>query len=268
VSTQSSERVGAGRLAGRSILVIGGGQQRYGIEDGPVGIGRAISVLCGREGAAVAVSDVDRRAADETVAEAGHAGAPKAAAFYGDAADEADVARIMAATIERLGGLDGLVMSVGVPRGFRVDGTSSQDWDEAFAINVRSHFLGCKHALPVLPAGSSIVLISSIAALAPVNEIPAYHASKAALGGLCRYIAHEGAPRRIRANIVVPGLIDTTLGRLATKFDPSRAQKPIPLGRQGTAWEVAHAVTFLLSAEASYITAQSLVVDGGYIDLR
>lgn len=258
---------GRDRLAGRRVLVIGAGQQSYGVHDAPVGNGRAISALCGREGASVAVADIDPQAAAATAAHVEAEGA-MAITVVGDAADEAAVEQMIGESARELGGLEGLVMNVGVPRGYRLEGTSAADWDQAFAVNVRSHFLGCKHALSVLAPGGSMVLISSIAALMPINEIPAYHASKAALTGLCHYAAHEAAERRVRVNVVVPGLIDTALGRLATSLDPTRTEKPVPLGRLGTAWEVAYAVAFLLSGEASYITGQALVVDGGYAALR
>ncbi len=258
---------GRGRLAGRRVLVVGAGQQTYGLPDAPVGNGRAISVLCGREGAAVAVADVDGAAARDTATMV-RAEAARAFPLEGDGAVEADVERVNGEAVAALEGLDGLVMNLGVPRGYRLEGTSAADWDECFALNVRSHFLGCKHALAVMEPGGAIVLISSIAALMPINDIPAYHASKAALTGLTHYVAREAADRGVRVNVVVPGLIDTALGRLASGADPSRADKPVPLGRQGTAWEIAYAVVFLLSGEASYITGQSLVVDGGYVALR
>jgi NAD(P)-dependent dehydrogenase (short-subunit alcohol dehydrogenase family) len=85
---------------------------------------------------------------------------------------------------------------------------------------------------------------------------------------LCRHVAFEGARRGIRANLVVPGLIDTPLGRMASQGRPSRATTAVPLGRQGTAWEVAYATAFLLAAESSYVTGQQLVVDGGLSALR
>ena len=149
-----------------------------------------------------------------------------------------------------------------------VEGTTPDAWDRVLAVNVRAHFLGCKVALPAMAPGGSIVLVSSIAGLKPGSGIPAYDASKAALFGLCRHVAREGEKKRVRANVVVPGLIDTPIGRWATQGRPSRASTAIPLGRQGTAWEVAYATIFLLSAEADYITGQQLVVDGGLSSLR
>ena len=138
-----------------------------------------------------------------------------------------------------------------------------EDWDRLFAVNTRAHFLVCQTALPVLTAGSSVVLISSVAGLRPGSRLPAYDSSKAGLIGLCRHVALEGARRNVRANVIAPGLIDTPLGRWASAGRPSRERTPVPLGRQGTAWEVAHATVFLLSDDASYITGQTLAVDGG-----
>ena len=110
-------------------------------------------------------------------------------------------------------------------------------------------------------SGGSAVLIGSVAGMR-VMPLPAYSASKAALEALNRHAAIEAAPD-VRVNLLVPGLIDTSLGRLATQLYPNRAKLPIPLGRQGTAWEVASAALFLLSEEASYVTATTLVIDGG-----
>jgi NAD(P)-dependent dehydrogenase (short-subunit alcohol dehydrogenase family) len=252
---------GRGRLEGRRVLVVGGGQMDIGEPDTPIGNGRAISVLCAREGARVAVADRDAKSAGATLEliEKG-----RAVAIQADVTKEADIARMVSEAIAGLGGLDALILNVGIGAGGPwLEGTTKESWDKVFAINLTSHMLTVKEALPHLSEGSSIVFVSSIAGLTAGSRLPAYDASKSALFGLCRHVAFEGARRWIRANVVAPGLMDTSIGRLATRGRPNRAATNVPLNRQGTGWETAYATLFLISEESAYITGQVLAVDGG-----
>jgi NAD(P)-dependent dehydrogenase (short-subunit alcohol dehydrogenase family) len=251
---------GRARLSGRRILVVGGGQQDHGLEDPPIGNGRAMSVLFAREGASVAVADIDAASAEETARLVRAEGAD-VAVLVADASEQDGVAAMFAGAIEAFGGLDGLVVNVGIAAGLLLDGTSVEDWDRVMAINLRSQFLGCKHALEAMGDGGAVVLVGSVASR-EVLPFPAYGASKAALESLCRQAAAEGAPQ-VRVNLLHPGLIDTALGRMASSVSPRRERVRITAGRQGTAWEVAYAALFLMSAESSYVTGQSLIVDGG-----
>jgi NAD(P)-dependent dehydrogenase (short-subunit alcohol dehydrogenase family) len=259
--------VSAGPLGGRKVLVVGAGTRASDDPDAPVGNGRAIAVLAARAGATVACADVDHDAATTTAALVDAEGAT-AHVLTADVADADACAGLVEAADAAMGGLDGLVCNVGIGAGMGLAGTTPEQWDQVFAVNVRSHFLLAAAALPRMPEGGSIVFISSIAGLTPGSRIPAYDASKAAITGLCRQVAAEGARRGVRANVVAPGLIDTPLGRVATSGRPSRTKAPVPLGRQGTAWEVAAPVVFLLSDDASYITSQLLAVDGGLTGCR
>jgi NAD(P)-dependent dehydrogenase (short-subunit alcohol dehydrogenase family) len=258
---------GRGRLRGRRILVIGAGTRPSAAPDAPIGNGRAIAVLCAREGAAIGCADRDAAAAEETlrlVEKEGGRGAVLAA----DVTDAAACERVVADAERALGGLDGLVLNVGIGEGRGLAGSDAAAWDRTFAVNLRAHFLVARAALPLLPAGGSIVFVSSIAGRTPGSGIPAYDASKAGLDGLMRHVANEGARRGVRANVLLPGLIDTPLGRVATEGRPSRGRTRVPLGRQGTGWEIAYGALFLLSGESGYVTGQSLTVDGGLTALR
>jgi NAD(P)-dependent dehydrogenase (short-subunit alcohol dehydrogenase family) len=248
------------RLNGRRILVVGGGQMDIGEDDTPIGNGRAMCVLFAREGASVAVADRDAKAAEATVALC----ESRAVAITADVTKDGDVARMVSEAHDKLGGLDGLVLNVGIGAGGPwLEGTTRESWDKVFAINLTSHMLTVKAALPKLSDGASILFISSIAGLTAGSRLPAYDASKSALFGLCRHVAFEGARRFIRANVIAPGLMDTSIGRLASRGRPNRTSTNIPLGRQGTGWETAYAALFLISNESAYITAQTLAVDGG-----
>ncbi|HEY7641970.1 MAG TPA: SDR family oxidoreductase [Steroidobacteraceae bacterium] len=258
---------GRARLAARRILVVGAGTQPCDDTDAPLGNGRAIAILCAREGAAVACADRDEAGARQTLEQI-ESERGRGVVLVADVTDEAACAGVVTQAEQALGGLDGVVVNVGIGFGRGLEGTQAQMWDQTFAVSLRSHFLLARAALPRLQTGAAIVFVSSIASLKPGTGIPAYDSAKAGLAGLCRHVAFEGARRGVRANLVVPGLIDTPLGRLASRGRPSRATTPVPLGRQGTAWEVAYATVFLLGAESSYVTGQQLVVDGGLSSLR
>ncbi|MBP6014853.1 MAG: SDR family oxidoreductase [Alphaproteobacteria bacterium] len=259
------EAPGRGRLNGRRVLVVGGGQDTRGLDDPPVGNGRAMCVLFAREGARVAVADRGLGAAEASVAQAGSA----SFAIGANVVAAGDVSAMVATARERLGGLDGLVYNVGIGVGEPwLAGATVESWDRVFAVNIRGAMLTLQAAIPVMAEASSIVLISSIASMKAGSRLPAYDASKAALAGLMRHAGIEGERRGIRVNIVAPGLMDTSIGRAATAGRPGRAKTPVPLGRQGTGWETAYAALFLLSDEAAYITGQVLAVDGGMTGLR
>jgi NAD(P)-dependent dehydrogenase (short-subunit alcohol dehydrogenase family) len=228
----------------------------------PAGNGRAMSLLFACEGAAIAVADRTRAAAEATAALA--KGGPAPVVIEADIAHEADVARMVAEAEQGLGGLDGLVLNVGIGvGGLGLSRVETADWDKVLAVNLRGPMLCCREALPKLADGSSIVFISSIAGMVAGSRLPAYDASKAALGGLMRHVAMEGSRRGVRANIVAPGLVDTPLGRRATQGRPSRARAPVPFGRQATAWEIAYAALFFTGDESIYVTGQILAVDSG-----
>ncbi len=253
---------GRGRLTGRRILIVGGGQNDFGVEAPPIGNGRAMSILTAREGATVAVADRDVASATATVATITGEGGT-AFVVEADVAQPPSIARMVDEAVAVLGGLDGVVYNVGIADRARLADTTSSDWDAVMGVNLRGAMLTAQAALPLLSEDASIVFIASIAGMKPGSGLPAYDSSKAALGGLMRHVAHVGRRRGIRANVVAPGLMDTSLGRAASRGRASRDRTPVPLGRQGTGWETAYAALFLLSGESAYITGQTLVVDGG-----
>ncbi|HYG42640.1 MAG TPA: SDR family NAD(P)-dependent oxidoreductase [Bordetella sp.] len=247
-------------LAGRRILVVGAGRPAQ--ERAPAGNGNATCLALALAGARVACADRDHDAAQRTVDDIVEAGG-RATALQADVADVARIPGLVEQAAADMEGLDGLVLNVGISHRAPLASLSADSWDAVMNVNTRAHLFCAKHALPRMAAGGSIVFVSSTASRRPGGRNPAYEASKAALSAVCRAVALEGQPAGIRANIVMLGLIDTPMGRAATQARPDRLTQPMPFGRQGTAAEVAAAIRFLLSDEASYINAIELPVDGG-----
>ena len=251
-----------GRLAGRRILVVGAGQRVIDDPDPPVGNGRAISLLFAREGATLTCVDISEPAVTETCRQVKDLGAT----VFSEVAD-VERAETIAPLVERaarqMGGLDGLVMVVGISSALPIDKQDASTWDREYAVNVRSNMLFAQQAMRHMEPGSSIVLMSSLAALRNSSGNPAYESSKAAQVALARSIAMAGQKQGIRCNSLLPGLMDTPMGRAATARRPARVGWALPFGRQGTGWEVAYACLFLMSHESSYVNAHALQVDGG-----
>lgn len=255
-------------LTGRVVFVAGGGSAGPGWS-----IGRAACVTYARQGARVCVVDRDADSAAETTALI-RAEAGEAETFVGDVALEADVERLFAEARARFGAIDVLHHNVGIGKTGGPLETSAEDFDRIHAVNVRSLLLASQQVLPEMTARGHgvIIAISSVAGMRYIGYPHlAYSVTKAAVAQFTRMIAQQYAALGIRANTVVPGLIDTP--RIATtvakmfseNLDEARAARArqVPMGRMGTAWDVAHACAFLASDAAAYITGTELVVDGG-----
>ena len=253
------------RFAGKRVLVAGGGSIGPGI-----GNGKAAAILYAREGAEVLVVDRSGAAAEETVGMIAAEGG-RAAAFEGDMTRAADAAGAVARMAEA-GGLDVLHFNIGTSVKGGVTETSPEDWSRVFDINLGAAYHLTRAALPVMEAAGrgAIVYISSLAGIrsGPYSYV-AYEASKAALQRMAQSVAREAAPKGIRANVVLPGPIDTphVTAVVAPGADPAALNAArsalVPMGRQGTPWEVAEAALFLASDAASFVTGVLLPVDGG-----
>jgi NAD(P)-dependent dehydrogenase (short-subunit alcohol dehydrogenase family) len=247
-------------LAGKVAVVTGGGAAGDGI-----GNGRASAILLSRAGTRVVVVDRDVALAKRTV-EMIEAGGGEALAFQADVTRASDCAAMVEAALDRFGHLDFLDNNVGIgSRGSVVDETE-ESWRRLMTVNVDSMFLAAKHAIPAMrrAGGGAIVNVSSISALRP-RGLTAYSVSKGAVIALTRAMAVDHGPEGIRVNCVAPGPVYTPMvyQRGMSSASRDRRRKASALGIEGTGWDIGHAVRFLLSDFARYITGHTLVVDGG-----
>ena len=238
-----------------------------------IGNGRATAILFAREGARVALVDCNLDSALETQALIEAEGG-EGISLKGDVTDEADCQKFVLATVEQYGRIDVLHNNVGIGAGDdAVERLTVDAWDRIFAVNLKGMFLSCKSVLPLMrdQQSGSIINISSIAAVCAAN-IVAYKTSKAGLNALTQQIAIDNARFGIRANAIMPGLMNTPMAietiskmRGIPKDQLIRDRDArVPLkGKMGTAWDVAHAALFLASEEAAFITGVILPVDGG-----
>ena len=260
------------RMQNKVVIVIGAGQS----PGEGIGNGRASVLLYAREGARVLAVDSNLASAQETAAAVAQAGG-HCEAFKGDVRHEADMAAVMARTQALWGRIDVLHYNVGVSLSGgdrKVQDLTELAFDNVNAINLRGYVMAVKHVLPVMQAQRSgvILAISSVAAWSSTYPMVAYKTSKAGMIAFTEQVARLNAEFGIRANAVLPGLMDTPMAvdTRARELNQPRSDiaamrdARVPLGRKmGTGWDTAHACLFLASDEAKFITGVALPVDGG-----
>jgi len=247
-------------LDGKVAIVTGGGAAGDGI-----GNGRAAAILLAKAGARVVVVDRGAELAARTVAMIEALGG-KAIGCEADVTKPEDCRAMVEAALDRFGRLDLLDNNVGIGSRGSVVEESQETWRRVMQVNVETMFLVAKHAIPAMirAGGGAIVNVSSISALRP-RGLTAYSASKGAVIALTRAMAVDHGPDGIRVNCVAPGPVYTPMVYQRGMSEEARARrrKASLLGIEGTGWDVGHAVRFLLSDHARYVTGQTLVVDGG-----
>lgn len=251
------------RFEGKSVLVTGAAH----------GIGRASALRFASEGASVAVVDLRGEEATRVAAECDAAGG-HGRAYRADVANADEVVTVVAQIVDDLGGVDVLHSNAGRLSAGTVLEVTLEEWSRVFAVNVTAMFLVARAVVPVMQSrgGGAIVTTGSISGLFGEPGLAAYTASKAAVINLTRQMAIDFARQGIRVNSVCPGWVDTGFNDPQFAHDHLSAEdvaaaiaRTVPMQRQGTPEEMAAAVAFLASDDASYITGQTLVVDGGLL---
>ncbi len=248
------------RLAGKVALVTGGA----------VGIGRAIAEAFLREGARVAIGDVDRQRGEQTRQELSALGPIRF--IQGDVSRAEEARQMVEETVVAFGRLDVLVNNAGVTHRGTVVDTEEADWDRVVAVNLKGIYLCSKYAIPhmIRAGGGSIINIGSIASVIGLQENAAYNASKGGVLALTRNMAVDYAVHGIRVNALCPAMILTPMLEQFIRIQPDpeayvrRVEQAIPLGRIGRPEDVAPAAVFLASDESRFVTGSALMVDGGY----
>jgi NAD(P)-dependent dehydrogenase (short-subunit alcohol dehydrogenase family) len=252
--------VSEARFRGRAALVTGAGS----------GLGREVLLGLVSEGAQVVAVDRDpdagRQAADEANGEGG-----EAIFVEGDVGEEASLRDAIALCVERFGAIDVLHNNAGMQGTARFHETDNETWDQVQTINLKAVFWGCKYAIEAMRRGNGGSIVNTASMLAHVGDpmLPAYTAAKTGVLGLTRAIAIDYAADRIRCNCVCPGDMDTPMNQeyFASLDDPETERQLVegyyPLKRFAHPREVAEAVLFLASDQASFVTGTSLMVDGG-----
>lgn len=237
------------------------------VTGGAAGIGEASCRLFAREGARIACVDRDAAGAERVCAEMRAAGHP-AHAFACDVSCEDEVQRTVEGILAQFGRIDILFNNAGIVAGGRIHEMTAENWDRSFAVNVRSIFLFARAVLPgFLRQGGGVILnTSSCTALRSVVDRTAYSATKSAVLSITRSMALDYAADRIRVNCLCPGTVDTPSLHQRLGDSPEMWKKFIarqPLGRLGTAQEIAQAALYLVSDEAAYVTGTAFQIDGG-----
>ena len=243
------------RLEGKIAFVTGGGS----------GIGAATAERFAQEGATVVICGRRKQPLDDVVARIKAAGG-SAEAIVADVGNEAQFVGALEQTAKKHGRLDILVNNAMAYTWGGIDSMTTADWHANFSTSVDGTFWGTRTALKLMGAkGGSIVNISSICGTLGTPFMSGYSAAKAAILNFSRAAAAEGAPAGVRVNVVIPAVVETpaTAGMLADEASRKNTEKLIPMGRVGQSNELANAVLFLASDEASYVTGAALPVDGG-----
>ncbi|MCC6105976.1 SDR family NAD(P)-dependent oxidoreductase [Acetobacter sp.] len=245
-----------GRVQGKVAVITGAAR----------GMGRATAERFAREGAKLVLNDQDQGPLDDLVQQLENIGA-QAIGVAGDVSSEADIKRLMEEAVSTFGGIDILVANAGIIPEADLASATVDLWDHTMAVDGRGMFLSCKYAAAeMVKAGKgSIVCLSSISAFAGQKGQAVYGPAKFVASGLTKHLAIDLACHGVRVNAVAPGTIDTPAVAGLGKDGIEKVVSMHPLGRMGKPEEVANAILFLASDEASFITGAVLPVDGGYL---